>query len=165
MSVNYYQVLDVSAGATNEEITRSYRRLMRVTHPDHFPDPEQRAKAEERAKLLNAAYAVLSKPVARQEYDSVMRQSAMADTLMQRYTGGAPGRPSPFTAPERPASPRVVKVRKEAYRSAVSQLMLVATGAVLGLIVLILLGALALQGLRALLWLSVVSEQLSAIRW
>jgi curved DNA-binding protein CbpA len=152
-SINYYQVLDVPAGATKEEITRAYRRLMRLTHPDHFSDPEQRAKAEERAKLINAAYSVLSKPSIRQEYDGVLRHTAMTETLMQRYTGNVPGRPSgtaPRPAP-RPPSAHVVRAQKAAYTSAVRQLMLVMTGAVIGLIVVIVLGVLAAQAIQALL--------------
>ena len=150
-SLNYYQVLDVPAGATKEEITRAYRRLMRLTHPDQFRDPEQRVKAEERAKLINAAYAVLSKPDTRQAYDIAMRHSAMSEALMQRYTGSAPGRSSPTEAPPRPPAARTVRAQRAAYSSAVRQLMVVVGSAALGLIVAIVLVALAVQGLRAIL--------------
>ena len=149
-SINYYQVLDVPFGASKEEITRSYRQLMRLTHPDRFSDPDQRAKAEERAKLINAAYTVLSRPAERQQYDSVMRHTAMAEALMQRYTGSAPGRPAPTTVPPRPPSPRVVKAQKAAYHSAVGQLLVIASGVVLGLIALIMIWALATRGVEAL---------------
>ena len=48
-SINDYQVLDVAVSATREEITRAYRDLMKVTHPDNFQEPAARAK---RAGLL-----------------------------------------------------------------------------------------------------------------
>jgi hypothetical protein len=151
-SVNYYQVLDVPFGATREEITRAYRRLMRLTHPDQFLDPLQRDKAEERAKLVNAAYAVLSKPEVRQEYDALMRQTAMADAVMARYTGNAPGRPSPLhrtQPPPRPPSARVVRAQRRAYQSAVRQLVLTTAVIAVGLMLVVVFGALLVQGVRA----------------
>ena len=138
-TINYYQVLDVPIGATKEEITRAYRQLMRVTHPDHFTTPDDRAKAEERAKLINAAYGVLSKPEARRSYDSALRQTIMSDALMQRYIGSAPGRPAPFRAPPRPPSARTIRAQKAAYSSAVRQLLLAASAFVGVLLVLALL--------------------------
>ncbi|MBX6341260.1 MAG: DnaJ domain-containing protein, partial [Thermomicrobiaceae bacterium] len=91
-TINYYEVLDVPYTATKAEVTRAYRRLMRHAHPDRFQSPRERAKAEERAKLLNAAYAVLSRPEVRREYDRAIRQRAVGDALFQRYTGNVPGR-------------------------------------------------------------------------
>ena len=94
-TINYYQVLDVPYSATREEITRAYRALMRITHPDNFNDADQRAKAEERAKLINAAYTILSRPDVRREYDAQIRTTAVSDALMQGYTGTAPGHRGP----------------------------------------------------------------------
>jgi curved DNA-binding protein CbpA len=141
-SVNYYQVLNVPFGASREEVTRAYRQLMRLTHPDQFRDPDERGKAEERAKLLNAAYAVLSKPDARQAYDAVAKQTILSDTLLQRYTGSAPGRPTPLQATPRPPSARVVQARRAAYSAAVRQLLVVTAGFVLLVIVIALVLAL-----------------------
>jgi curved DNA-binding protein CbpA len=137
-SINYYQVLNVPFGSTKEEITRAYRQLMRLTHPDQFRDPHERGKAEERAKLINAAYAVLSKPETRQAYDSVMRKTVLSDALMQRYTGSAPGRPSPLGAEPRPPSARVVRAQRAAFSSAVKQILVVTTGFVLVVIAVFL---------------------------
>jgi len=90
-TVNYYEVLDVPFHATREEVTRAYRRLIRHCHPDRFLDADDRRTAEERAKLLNAAYTVLARPELRREYDQFLRQRALADLLFQRYTGNVPG--------------------------------------------------------------------------
>jgi curved DNA-binding protein CbpA len=145
-SINYYQVLNVPVGASRDEVTRAYRQLMRLTHPDQFRDPDERSKAEERAKLLNAAYAVLSKPDARQAYDAVAKQTLLSDALMQRYTGSAPGRPSPLQATPRPPSARVVRAQRAAYSSAVRQLLAV-TGGFLLLVIVIALVLAALSSL------------------
>ena len=130
-SMNYYQVLNVRFGAPKDEITRAYRQLMRLTHPDQFQDPDERGKAEERAKLINAAYAVLSKPDTRHAYDTLMRQTVMADTVLQRYTGSSPGGPSPLLTPPRPPSARVVQAQRAAFASAAKQILVVTTGFVL----------------------------------
>lgn len=150
-SINYYAVLDVPLDATREEITRTYRSLMRITHPDNFTEPMERKKAEERSKLINAAYTVLSRPDIRKEYDQVMRHQLMADVVMQRYTGGGPSGASSF-ARERPsASPRTIRAQKAAYRSAVVQIMLTTTAVVLGLALAIILLVLAANGVQALI--------------
>jgi curved DNA-binding protein CbpA len=149
-SINYYAVLDVPLDATREEITRTYRQLMRVTHPDNFTEPRDRLKAEERSKLINAAYTVLSKPDIRQEYDKVMRHRLMADVVMQRYTGGSPGRPSPLERERRTPSAQTIQAQRAAYRSAVWQLMLTTAAVALGLVVVIIVGAAAFSGLRLL---------------
>ena len=61
-----YKALEVSKGATQEEIRRSYRRLARKYHPDANPND---GGAEERFKEIQYAYEVLSNPEKRREYD------------------------------------------------------------------------------------------------
>lgn len=138
-SINYYAVLDVSLDASREEITRTYRALMRLTHPDNFSEPDARQKAEERAKLINAAYAVLSRPEIRREYDQVMRHQLMADVVMQRYTGGSPRRATQVQRARRRSSSQSARAQKEAYTSAVWQLVLTTAAVVVGLIVVIIM--------------------------
>jgi diphthamide biosynthesis protein 4 len=153
-AVSYYQVLDVPLAATQEQITRAYRDLMRVTHPDNFQDPDQRARAEERAKLLNAAYHVLSKPALRQEYDRQMRSTAVSDALMQRYTGNTPGRPSTMRAPPRPPPPHVIRARKRANNAATRQILVSTTAFVVVLVLVTLILLLAWRGVELLLAVS-----------
>lgn len=150
-TLNYYQVLNVPVSASREEITRAYRQLMRLTHPDMFQEESDRRKAEDRAKLINAAYAVLSKPDLRLEYDRQLRSTAVSDALMQRYTGGSPGRPSPTRTSPRPPAPHVVRAQQHATRSAVRQILLSTAAFVATLLVAIIILVLAWDGLNALL--------------
>lgn len=150
-TINYYQVLDVPLGASRDEITRAYRALMRLTHPDTFMDQDQRAKAEERAKLINAAYSVLSKPESRSLYDAQMRTTVVSDALMQRYTGNAPGGVSPVRARPRTPSARTVRAQRRANNSAILQLLLITATFVGGLAIIIVSVVLTYNALTSLL--------------
>lgn len=68
---DYYEVLGVSKGASEEEVKKSYRKLAMKFHPDRvstLPDAEKK-NAEEKFKELQEAYAVLSDPQKKQIYD------------------------------------------------------------------------------------------------
>ncbi|WP_353684061.1 molecular chaperone DnaJ [Thermodesulfovibrio sp. 3907-1M] len=63
---DYYSILGVSRNASQEEIKKAFRRLARQYHPDLNPGNKE---AEERFKEINEAYACLSDPVKRANYD------------------------------------------------------------------------------------------------
>lgn len=65
MATDYYAVLGVARDASPDDIKRAYRKLARELHPDVNPD----AAAQERFKLVTAAYEVLSDPEKRQMHD------------------------------------------------------------------------------------------------
>jgi molecular chaperone DnaJ len=61
-----YKVLGVSKKASDEEIKKAHRKLVRKYHPDRNPDD---AAAEEKFKEIQGAYDTLSDPEKRKEYD------------------------------------------------------------------------------------------------
>ncbi len=63
---DYYEVLGVSRGASEQEIKRAYKKLARRYHPDLNPNDK---RAEERFKEISEAYAVLSDEKKRALYD------------------------------------------------------------------------------------------------
>ncbi|MDO4193650.1 MAG: molecular chaperone DnaJ [Erysipelotrichaceae bacterium] len=62
---DYYEVLGISKGASEDEIKKAYRSLAKKYHPDVNKDPG----AEDKFKEINEAYEVLSDPQKRQTYD------------------------------------------------------------------------------------------------
>ncbi len=64
---DHYRTLDLPPSATDDEIKRRYRKLMRSVHPDaNVGDPE----ATRKAAAINRAFETLGDPRRRAEYDA-----------------------------------------------------------------------------------------------
>jgi len=63
---DYYEILGVSRDADETELKKAYRKLAKQYHPDMNPNDKD---AEAKFKEINEAYAVLSDPQKRKQYD------------------------------------------------------------------------------------------------
>jgi molecular chaperone DnaJ len=104
---DYYEVLGVGRDAGQDDVKRAFRKLAFQLHPDRNKEPD----AEERFKEVSEAYAVLSDPQKKQQYDafghagisgaytqedifrgvdfgSIFREFGFGDDLLSRIFGG-----------------------------------------------------------------------------
>lgn len=81
---DFYKVLGVSVDADAKAIKKRYRKLARDLHPDSKPGDKA---AETHFKEIGEAYAVLSDPEQRKQYDAVRAMAAGG----ARFTAGGPG--------------------------------------------------------------------------
>ncbi|WP_353112880.1 DnaJ C-terminal domain-containing protein [Microbacterium sp.] len=80
---DFYKTLGVSKDVSDADLKKTYRKLARKYHPDANPGD---AKAEATFKEISEAYAVLSDPEQRREYDEIRAMGSGA-----RFTAGSGG--------------------------------------------------------------------------
>ena len=81
---DFYAILGVPADADATAVKKAYRKLARTLHPDQKPGDKA---AEKRFKEIGEAYAVLSNPDERKQYDAIRSMSHGG----ARFTSGAQG--------------------------------------------------------------------------
>lgn len=68
MEKNYYKILEIDKDASQEIIKKAYTTLAKKYHPD-LQEGSQKSIFEEKLKLINEAYEVLSNEEKRKQYD------------------------------------------------------------------------------------------------
>jgi len=76
--MDYYEVLGVNKDSSTQDIKKAYRKLAMKYHPDRNKGDKE---AEEKFKKISEAYAVLSDPEKRKQYDTYG-----ASGFQQRYS-------------------------------------------------------------------------------
>lgn len=70
---NYYETLEVSKNASKEVIEKAYKVLAKKYHPD-LQEQNYKHLAEQKMKMINEAYEVLSDDIKRKEYDIELKK-------------------------------------------------------------------------------------------
>ena len=65
---DYYKILNIDKNANKEQIKTSYKKLALQYHPDK--NPNNKEESESKFKEISEAYAVLSDPVKKNNYDN-----------------------------------------------------------------------------------------------
>lgn len=86
-SRNYYDVLGVSKSADEKEIKSAFRKLAKQYHPDVNKEPGAEAKFKE----IGEAYAVLSDPEKRRQYDQFGHEAFTQGAAQGGFGGGFGG--------------------------------------------------------------------------
>jgi curved DNA-binding protein CbpA len=93
--MNPFETLEVSPGATAEEIKAAYHRLAKTWHPDRFSGPAK-SEAEERFRLLAEAFNQLKDSGRREELARIHAQAAPGPRASQGINlSAAPPAPAP----------------------------------------------------------------------
>lgn len=74
MEKNYYDILEVNKNASPEIIEKAYKTLVKKYHPD-LQDNNLKNEYEEKIKLINEAFEVLSNSEKRKNYDLNLKQT------------------------------------------------------------------------------------------
>ena len=108
---DYYEVLGVEKNADDAAIKKAYRALAKKYHPDMNPGDQE---AEKKFKEASEAYAVLSDPEKRKQYDQ-FGHAALVIYLVTSSEEGLPGEDRTMDQDEEPiyAQECVLHLRKQ----------------------------------------------------
>jgi tetratricopeptide (TPR) repeat protein len=82
-ATDHYKLLLVSQEASEEQVKRAYLQLSRKLHPDKAPT-NSRHRAETAFKRLSEAFATLSDPIARANYNEQLLEEAQVEERLRR---------------------------------------------------------------------------------
>jgi curved DNA-binding protein CbpA len=98
---DFYAIFGVSPSASQEEIRVAHRELVKRYHPDIYSTSGDKARATEKLREINAAYAVLGNVERRRAYDARRAEPPKP-----------PPRTRPQPAPSRPVQSRGAQARR-----------------------------------------------------
>ena len=81
MFKNYYKILEISENASPEIVKKAYTTLAKKYHPD-LQEGTLKQEYEEKLKLINEAYEVLSNEEKKKEYDLLLLQDTIGKEKM-----------------------------------------------------------------------------------
>jgi serine/threonine protein kinase/curved DNA-binding protein CbpA len=99
-TADYYELLSISPGASDDEIKKGYYAMAKKYHPDrhHLPHlREVQGLLEELFAKVTVAYQELSDPASRRRYDGARQQKARATSEIARDAGVHGS--TPYTVP------------------------------------------------------------------
>ncbi|CAK9231702.1 unnamed protein product [Sphagnum troendelagicum] len=89
MGVDYYNVLKLGKGASDDDLKKAYRKLAMKWHPDK--NPTNKKAAEAKFKEVAEAYEVLSDPQKRSVYDKYGEEGLKGNIPAPNFNGGTQG--------------------------------------------------------------------------
>ena len=81
---NYYEILEVNEKASKEVIEKAHKVLVKKYHPD-LSKGQSKKDAEEKIKLINEAYDVLSNEFLKEQYDSELEKQKREE-IYKKYS-------------------------------------------------------------------------------
>ena len=98
MLTTHYDALQVAHDASDAVIRAAYKCLAQKYHPDRYDGPP--AEADQKTKMLNEAYSVLSDPERRKQYNEsiAVRERSAASSAYSKVRRKMAARPFPAVA-------------------------------------------------------------------
>ena len=106
MLKDYYEILGVSQKASDDQIRDAYKKLAKAYHPDKHQGDDFFA---EKFKSLQEAYAVLSDPESRKDYDTDLAAELKGQKKTEEPKKQAKKKPSQKTSNSTSSKARTVK--------------------------------------------------------
>ena len=119
---NYYEILEVDKNASIEVIEKAYKTLAKKYHPDLQAEEEKRT-AEEKMKLLNEAYEILSDEEKRKRYDEKITEKNKKEDQRKvennsNFTNGQTKEREKEIELKMKMQEEIIRAKQQAYRDA-----------------------------------------------